>query len=404
MKDVKIIIGNGALGRASAVLDGVSALIGSGVAVAGKFALGDVLPLRSLGDAEALGIDAAYDLANKVLIHRHIADFYANAGDGAELHVMPVVNTVTMADMADVTKTYAPALLDGLKGRVRLLIISRVPPADYVAAAVDQFDPDVWAAITKAQALYASEFLKHRPVQILIEGRDYQGTAASAKDLRTLAANRVSVVMAQSADVAALDARFAAYASVGVAAGRLAAISVQRNLGRVKDGAIILSGEAAFSDGTKLSAVAQASLDALDGFGYIFLIERDGRAGYYFNNDHTACALTDDYAYIHRGRSIDKAARLIRQVYLEELLDDIEVDPITGKMAAAVIKAYQRAGEKAIEINMLSNSEVSGVKVFVDPDQDILSTDKVSTVMRIVPKGMANEFEVKLSYENPLNA
>lgn len=404
MKDVTITIGNGNLGRASAVLDGVTALIGSGVAVADKFALGDVLALRSVADAETLGITAAYDLANKVLLHRHISDFYANAGDGAELYVMPVVNTVTMADMADSTKDYAATLLDQMKGRVRLLTISRVAPADYVAAAVDQFDPDVWAAVTKARELSVLEFAKHRPIQIIIEGRDYQGTAATAKDLRTLSSNRVSVVIAQSADVAALDARFAPYAAVGVAAGRLAAISVQRNLGRVKDGPIVLSGEAQFADGTKLSAMTQASLDALDGFGYIFLIERDGKAGYYFNNDHCACALTDDFAYIHRGRPIDKAARLVRQVYLEELLDDIEVDPVTGKMAAAVIKGYQRAGEKSIEINMLANSEISGVKVFVDPDQNILSTDKVSTVMKIVPKGMANEFVIALSYENPLNA
>jgi len=404
MKDVTIIIGNGNLGRASAVLDGVTALVASGVAVADKFALGDVLALRSVADAENLGITAAYDLANKVLLHQHIADFYANAGEGVELYVMPVVNTVTMEDMADITKTYAPVLLDTLKGRVRQLIICRVPPADYAPAFVNQFDPDVWAAITKAQALYASEFTKHRPIQILVEGRGFQGTAATAKDLRTLAANRVSVVICQVAEVAARDARFADYAAVCLAAGRLAAIPVQRNIGRVKDGDVTVNGEAAFSDGTKLSAMSQASIDALDGFGYIFLIERDGKAGYFFNNDHTACPLTDDYAYIHRGRPIDKAARLVRQVYLEELLDDIEVDPITGKMAAAVIKSYQRAGEKAIEINMLANGEVSGVKVFVDPDQNILSTDKVSTVMRIVPKGMANEFEIKLSYENPLNA
>ena len=280
MKDVTIIIGNGNLGRASAVLDGVTALVASGVAVADKFALGDVLALRSVADAENLGITAAYDLANKVLLHQHIADFYANAGEGAELYVMPVVNTVTMEDMADITKTYAPVLLDTLKGRVRQLIITRVPPADYAPVFANQFDPDVWAAITKAQALYASEFTKHRPIQILVEGRGFQGTAATAKDLRTLAANRVSVVICQVAEVAAKDARFADYAAVCLAAGRLAAIPVQRNIGRVKDSDVTVNGEAAFSDGTKLSAMSQASIDALDGFGYIFLIERDGKAGY----------------------------------------------------------------------------------------------------------------------------
>ncbi|MDZ4212935.1 MAG: DUF2586 family protein, partial [Methylotenera sp.] len=253
--------------------------------------------------------------------------------------------------------------------------------------------------------LYASEFLKHRPIQIFIEGRDFQGTAASARDLRNastgLNANRVSIVMCQSATVAAKDALFAPYAAVCIAAGRAAGIGVQRNIGRVKDGAVVIDGEAALSDGTLISETTGTALGALDGFGYVFLFNRDGKVGYFFNGDHCACPIADDYAYVSRGRVIDKAARLIRAVYLEELLDDIEVDPVTGKLAAAVVKAYQRAGEKSIEINMQANNEVSGVRVFVDPDQNILSTDKVVTVVRIVPRGIVNEFEILLSYENP---
>lgn len=405
MGDVKIIIGNGALGRASQALDGVSALIGTGVAVADKFALGDVLALRSLGDAEALGITESYDTTNKSLLWHHIRDFYRNAGDGTELYVMPVVNTVTMEDMADPEEDYAALLLDQLQGRVRLLIITRTPGASYSPTHTGQFDPDVFAAAANAQLLYASEFAKHRPIQIFIEGRDFQGTAASARDIRNasmgLNANRVSIVMCQSATVAEKDALFAGYAAVCIAAGRAAGISVQRNIGRVKDGAVVIDGEAALSDGTLISEATGTALDALDGFGYVFLFNRDGKVGYFFNGDHTACPISDDYAYISRGRVIDKAARLIRAVYLEELLDDVDVDPNTGKLAPAVVKAYQRAGEKSIEVNMQANNEVSGVRVFVDPDQNILSTDKVVTVVRIVPRGMVNEFEILLSYENP---
>lgn len=405
MGDVKIIIGNGALGRASQALDGVTALVGTGVAVADKFALGDVLALRSLGDAETLGITESYDTTNKSLLWHHVRDFYLNAGDGTELYLMPVANTVTMEDMADPEAAYAALMLDGLQGRVRMLVITRTPPVAYEPTPDGQFDPDVWAAATNAQALYASEFSKHRPIQIFIEGRDFQGTAASAKDLRNattgLNANRVSIVICQSSEVAAKDALFAGYAAVCIAAGRAAAIGVQRNIGRVKDGAVTIDGEAGLSSGALLSELTSTEIEALDEFGYILLQQRDGKSGYYFNNDHCACVISDDYAYIHRGRPIDKAARLIRQVYLDELLDDIDVDSTTGKIAASVVKSYQRAGEKSIEVNMLAQGEISGVSVFVDPDQNILSTDKVVTVVRIVPKGMVNEFEIYLSYLNP---
>jgi len=403
MPDVKIIIGNGNLGRASQSLDGVSALIGSGVANEGKFVLGDILAFRSLADAEAKNITYSYDFANKSLLWHHIRDFYNNAGEGVELYVMPVANTVLMAEMADKTLFHAAKLLDTLKGRVRMIAISRTPPVAYVPVYEGQFDPDVFDAAEKAQELSASEFVKHRPIQLFIEGREFQGDIATMRDLRHattgLNANRVSVVICQDQDVASLDARFLKYAAVGAALGRAAIIPVQRNIGRVKDGAIALGSDVALSSHLEVSALSESDLDTLDALGYIFLRNRDGKSGYFFNNDHCACTIDDDYAYIHRGRPIDKAARLVRETYLNELLDDIDVDAETGMLSPAVTKNYQRAAEKNIEINM--RGEISGVSVFVDPDQNILSTDKITTVMRIVPKGMANAFEVMLSYENP---
>lgn len=403
MPDVNVIIGNGNLGRASQSLDGVCALIGSGGAVEGKFALGAIIALKSLADAEAKGFSVFYDLLHKSLLYHHIRDFYRNAPEGTELYVMPVANTLLMAEMCDKTILYASSMLDRLKGRVRLLGVSRVPSEGYSPVYSGQFDPDVWNAAEKAQELYVSEFAKHRPLQIFIEGRGFQGDVASARDLRSantgLNANRVSIVIAQDQDIASVDTAFLKYASVGIALGRAASIPVQRNIGRVKDGAISIGDNPGLSSGTGLSMYSESDLNDLDKLGYIFARTRDSKSGYYLNNDHCACPLSDDYAYIHRGRPIDKAARLVRETYLEELNDDIEVDATTGALAPAVVKNYQRAAEKNIEINM--RDEISGVSVFVDPDQNILSTDKINTVMRIVPKGMANAFEVLLSYENP---
>lgn len=405
MSDVTVIIGNGNLGRASEVLDGVAALIGTGVSVAGGFALGDVLALRSLADAEGFGITELYDDENSSLLWHHIRAFYENGGEGSELYVLPVANTVTLTQMADKTGTHAPALLASLAGRVRLLGITRVPPAEYAPVSVNQFDPDVFTAAVKLQELAVSESAKHRPIQCFIEGRGFSGDASSVKQLRDetsgLNANRVSVVIGQDSEVTGFGEYSLNSAGVGIILGRVAAIPVQRNAGRVKDGSIQLHGEASVSSGELVSAFTDAELTALNSAGYVMLIRRDGTTGYFVNNDHTACPLTDDYAYVHRGRVIDKAARLVRSVYLQELLDDVDVDAATGKLAASVVKNYQRLAEKSVEVNMLAKSEISGVSVFVDPDQNILSTDKIVTVMRIVPKGMVNAVEVLLSFSNP---
>lgn len=408
MNDVTVIIGNGNLGRAAANLDGVCALIGSGVSVENKFALGDILPLRSLADAEAYGITQEYDVTFKSLLYHHIRAFYDNAGEGVELYVMPVVDTVTMTQMADKTGNYLPVLLDSLKGRIRMISITRTPPANYAPTYTGQFDPDVWTAAANAQALYEQQFEKHRPVQIFIEGRAFRGTAASAKDLRDgatgLNANRVSIVAGADMAVSELFDEAEGYAAVTVAMGRAAAIPVQRNIGRVKDGPIVIRGIAGVSSGSDLSMFTETELDALDEFGYVIMVQRDGKTGYYLNNAHCACPIDDDYSHIYRGRPIDKAARIVRQTYMDELLDDVQLDETTGKLAPSVIKHYQRIAEKAIEINMLANEEISGVSVYVDPDQDVLATDKIVTAMRIVPKGMVNAVEVVLSYSNPLSA
>lgn len=404
LPDVKINLTNGNLGREVAEKDGVAALIVSGIAVAEKFALGDILgPFYKPEDAEAMGIDADYDDTNKLLAYRQIYDFYKNAGNGADLYVMVVAQTLTMEDMCDKTLTHAAKLIEQLNGEVRLIGISRVPDATYTPTYTDGMDDDVIAAVTKAQALAEESFTKHRPVSFLIEGREFQSNSGNLQDLRDEAtgpnANRVGVILSSDPDVSALETEYDGYANVGFVLGRQAAIPVQRNLGRVHDGKLPVD-KAGFSDGKEISEYDETDFDAMEDKGYIFMRQHTGKAGYYFNGDHAACKIQDDYAFLSRGRTIDKAARLIRQVYLEDLLDEILVDQ-DGKLQVGVVKNFQARGKSQIEINMLTKLEISGCGVFVDPDQDILSTDKLEIEVSITPVGIAKEIVVKLGFYNP---
>ncbi len=405
--DVKINLTNGNLGRAVASKDGVAALIGSGIAVANKFALGDVLgPIYKPEDAAAFGIDADYDSTNKVLLYRHIVDFFATAGNGAPMYIMPVANTVTLADMADKTQTYAAKLISQLDGEVRIIMLTRVPDASYVPTYTSGLDDDVKAAAINAQALWLDAFAKFRPPVFLIEGRAYQGTAGSLLDLRDAAigpnANRIGIVISADPDISAAQAEYAGYANVGLVGGRMAAIPVQRNIGRVRDGKLPVT-KAGLSDGIDYSQVDETDLTAIHDKGYILEWKHTGIAGFYFNMDNAACPISDDYAYLSRGRTIDKAARLLRQVYLQDLLDEVEVDE-NGKLEVSVIKNFQAQGKNMIETNMLANGEASAVDVYVDPDQDILATDKLEVQLRITPVGIAKEIIVTLGFQNPANA
>lgn len=403
---VTINQGSGNLGRTTDSEDGISLLIVSGIAVGGEFALNDLLgPFTSLADAEDLGINEAYDLANTCLAWRHIADFYEESEalgvKGCQLYVQVVAKTVRLATMVDNASTlYAKKLLQQLGGAVRLLAVSMVPDGAYVPTYDSQIEADAVSAIAAAQVLWVAEQVQHRPVQILIEGRNWQGTVSSTKNLRTLTSNRVSVVLSQDGAIAATHADSAKYANVGRALGRLAAIPVQRNIGRVKDGAVDVT-TPGFSNGGTLNSLTDANLDTLHDRGYIFLRSYVGKEGVYFTDQPTCIVATNDYAYVSDGRVIDKADRIAYGVYVDELLDSVPVDPTTGKLPAAVIKNFQGLVEKAINQNMAG--EISSVTAYCNPDQDVLATSQISLELTIVPMGTAREFVVELAFSNPAN-
>jgi len=401
LPQVTTVVTGGNLGRAVANQDGCAGLICHGVA-GDDFALGDILVFRELAEAEAKGITAAYDTTNSVTLWRHIADFFLTAPAGTPLYVMPVATTVTLAQMVSKAGSYAPALLEGANGAIRLLAF---------ATTLDTF-ADVIAAASDAQELYYWAFDNFMPLSIFLEGRDCPADLSTLDDLRDATtgpdADHVSIVIcndeAITTDAEGSPTIYYGYAAVCLAMGRAAAIPVQRNIGRVKDGRLPVTSPA-LSNGDLIADLSNATLDGLNSKGYIFMRMHVGKAGAFFNGDHTAVKIDSDFASIHRGRPMDKAVRIVRQTFVEELLDDILIDPETGKMAPDVITAYQQSCDSALAINMgigSADPNVSGARTYVDPEQDVLATDKVLTKLRIVPKGMVKEIEVELGYAKTL--
>ncbi len=408
--DVNIIETNGNLGRVAPAEDGTSLLLASGAAVSGQFALGDVMgPFTSLADAEAKGLTAAYDTANRSFAHQHISDFFAMldlmGAKGTELYVQINANSVTMTDMCDKTLTYAKTALSQGNRKIKLVGVTRVPDAAYITGITytGQFDTDVSNAIPKAKALVIEEFGLHRPVSFIIEGRDFQGNASSTTNLRDLAgpnANRVSIMMGNDNDIAAAQSIVAKskYASVGLMLGKAAAIAVQRNIGRVKDGDLLIT-NAGYSNGAAVDTLTETNTDSLHDHGYVFFRRHTGKAGFFFNDDNCACPITDDYSGLAAGRTMDKVARIARQVFLEDLLDNIDLDPATGRLDVATCKYYQGEVEKEVNAQMTNNGEIVRVVAYVDPNQNVTITDKLSIQINIRRKGTARDIEAKLAFE-----
>lgn len=391
---VNIELLNNQLGAVAGTDDGVAGLIMSGIAVAGKIGLAEAKQIFNTDDAKELGLDAAYDTANSVEVWKHISEFYAQAGEGKELWIMLVQNTTTMEDICDITNELAKKLLDDSGGRIRILGVTRIPDGSYTPTYTNEIDDDVNAAILTAQALAEAYAAQYKPVRVLLEGRDFQGTVADLTNLRAGSQNRVGIVLGNT--------KAATSAAVGLALGRMAAIPVQRNIGRVKSGDLGIAA-AYLSDGETIETYSNSEWASIHDKGYIFMRSFQGINGYFFNDDPSASPLTDDYSSLARGRVIDKALQITYQTYVNEILDEIEIGD-DGKINPAVIKNYQALIENALTLNMLNQGNISNITPTIDPAQNVLSTNKVVVDLRITPLAYGKTIEVKLGFDNPANA
>jgi hypothetical protein len=155
--------------------------------------------------------------------------------------------------------------------------------------------------------------------------------------------------------------------------------------------------------GTQTVEEAAGNIQVIHDKGYITLRTHVGRAGYFFTDDPTTTLATDDYSQLALGRVLDKAIFLAYITYVNDLLDDIEIDPDTGQIETAKAKYLQQLATTAIDSTMTANNEISGVTVEVDPNQDVLATSKICIKLRVIPVGYAREIEVELGFSNPAN-
>ena len=386
--DIEIL--NNQIGASSPSDDGIMGLILSGVAAAG-IALLDPKQIFSVDDAAALGLDAAYDTTNSLDVHKQINEFYLRAARGQECWVMLVSQTTTMADACNRTNNIARVLLDRAP-QMSMVGITRTPDAAYIPTFVDGIDDDVNAAVLNAHELCQEYAGDNSPLRFLVGARAFQGVPADLRNFRANTQNRCGVVLGSlttDGDPA-----------VGFTLGQFSNRPVQRNIGRVKDGDLAI-GDAYFTNGMPIENY-QDALDSIHDKGYIFMRSFKRRNGYWFNDDASCAPLSDDYAYLARGRVIDKAQKITYDTFLNEIHDDLDIDD-NGFMDPAVVKTYEGTIEEAIGGLMLPG-EISGVRCIINPEQNLLANNTVRIErLGVRPKGYAKFIYVPLGFDNPFN-
>ena len=391
-RNIDIRTQNGALGQLVVPDDGLFGFIlQSDVAPAGLALLTPKL-ITSLDDAVALGIDADFDTGNSVNCYKPLKEFYSETNAGRTLWIMLTSQSVDLETMMDKTEAnYAVRLLNAAEGKIRMLFSVRSFAGGYSAdTAASQIDIDVVNAIANAQALALEYESKYMPLAVVLPAHHYTGTFGSLVDLSQRTDNRVGVMLG--------DTVSGTGCAIGLLAGRLANDPVQREPGRTKTGA--LTAKSAYL-GTSEIKDAQSTVATIEGKGFITLDRYVNKAGFFFTNAWTSTKRTDDYDRLTRVRVIQKVRRIVYDVFVDEILDEIEVNPDTGQIATVKAKYYQRIIQKQVEDVMQDNGEISGVKVLIDAEQDVLATNKICVEVRVVPVGYANEIKITLGFENP---
>ncbi len=300
---------------------------------------------------------------------------YFLVADGVELFIMPVptIKTIPLIYLLADTDAYAKKLVEA-SDKISFIGVVGINLLASVAN-----------SLVNAQALAASFVSKYRYITCIIP-YSYK-TADVTVDLTLGSSDRCGVLASYQGD------------EVGLILGKLAINPVSRNIGRVKDGSLPIT--ACAVDGYTVPpldvAKAMDVVETLNTKGLITIRTMVGKTGYYFTDDKLA-TIPGDYSNITNRRVIDKAAAITYDVYLNEVLDEAKVGT-DGKLLPAYVAYLAGIIENAINGNMAD--EISGFSVYINPDQNVLSTSEIEIVLEITPFGYNRSLTVKLGLKNP---
>jgi hypothetical protein len=388
LPNIQFNISSNGLGLSQAEIQKIPGFVLTGVTVAGvsKVTVGNSYQIFSLEEAVNLGITEG---GTNDFAYKQIKQFYDEAKKGAELWFMLVASTVTMEDQADITKDYARKLLSDAKGKIRILgLLKKSGVAEIITNGLDN---DVHLAVVKAQALAQDFADRFYPVRVFISGNKFSGVVADLKDYATTNYNKVAILIANTDG--------SKEAAIGLALGRLASIPTQRKLSRVKDGAIEPF-EAYFTNGATVSTL-DGAWDAIDNKNYTFMRSFANLSGFYFTGDKTLTLPTDDFNSLARGLVMDEGVLIAYTTLVQELSDEIPVTD-AGTIHPAIIKGWQNAIEAQIKSNMVEEGKLSGVKAFIDENQNVLQTNNVNVQLQLLPVGYSDFITVNIGFTTTL--
>lgn len=411
---VKINFADGALGIAAPMDDGVAAYLAP-VRSSRMTPTTEPFLVTSLESLDTRG----YDTTTAPEVHRTIELFYREAPKGSKLWVMPfVIDDANFGPnfLADAIAVAGHQLLEAARGQVRILMADTIDgfdpslrPDDGNGTPPPAFQPlqelcewatdELYAPCIAVTTLYARA------------DTDCSGHPGLTTDEQYYSFNRLCVVEGWQRVMDGGTPVVDIVKPLGLLAGRLAAIPVQRSVARVKSGPIagvdVMWLPSCDADHQSPGPAERGGIaELLHDRGYIVPRTFVGKSGYYWSDDTLLADPESDYALIPRRRTIDKAYRIAYQTLVDEIGDEIAVTN-DGRPAAPIVKAIETKVESAIVRHMTAQGNLGtdpsdpndlGVQCSIDPDQNILATNRLDITLKVKPYGYAKYIEVTLGF------
>ena len=379
-------------------------LVANGIAVTLKAQLATPYVLRRPSDAVAIGIDAAYDVANSVNVYRHITEFYRRAGEGKKLNLMLLAQTVLPAAMTTLAKT----LVVAADGMISDMAFAFNPVSGYTDVPLNGMNTDVYAGIAALQAFADWADGMDMPLHTILECRAVVATPVTLTDMRALTSQKVTLVIGQDYNFA--ETRWILgkkFADVGTFLGSIASQPWNHNPGEVAtqnltNATLALWQIGGISNHTKLSDYF-GDIETMNTKGFVFPIKYQGVSGYFWNDGHVCAPITVDsggnmsQSQIYYSHTIDQAKRALRIAYLPEVKKPVMLDG--GKLPATMVGYYNAIGDNIF--NTLAGRElISDGKTYTDANSDLLTAKVLTVQFAVVPTGCVNEIIGTINLKN----
>lgn len=236
---------------------------------------------------------------------------------------------------------------------------------------------------------------------------DEDGWIASlASDYSSFASTRISATGGHYRVTSPIDARKYRRPLSWAAGARIMSRPIQENAGRVKSGKIRGLDSPSQDEITRLGLDADLYHDSGDKPGLasarLFTAkQRVGRAGWYVDQPRMMAQPSSDYQDWPHRSVIDKACDITYEVLVDELNDDIDLDPATGFLTEKAARAIELKLASAYRDGLTGKGACSAVSAVVNRNVNIITTKRLVATIRVTPKGYVQGVDVSVGYTNP---